>query len=41
METFPEDLFEMVKAWIVGGDERQVVTVSRWTGGVRVMETME
>ena len=33
METFPEDPFEMVKARIVGGDERQVV------GGVRVMET--
>ena len=39
METFPEDPFEMVKARIVGGDERQVVGVSRWTGGVRVMET--
>ena len=40
METFPEDLFETVKARIVGGDERQVVGVSRWMGGVRVMETM-
>ena len=39
METFPEDLFEMVKARIVGGDERQVVGVSRLVGGVRVMET--
>ena len=39
METFPEDPFETVKARIVGGDERQVVGVSRWTGGVWVMET--
>ena len=39
METFPEDPFEPVKARIVGGDERQVVGVSRWMGGVRVMET--
>ena len=39
METFPEDPFEMVKARIVGGDERQVVGVSRWAGGVKVMET--
>ena len=38
MESFPEDPFEMVKAGIVGGDERQVVRVSRWMGGVRVME---
>ena len=38
METFPEDLFEAVKTRIVGGDERQVVGVSRWTGGVQVME---
>ena len=29
METFPEDPFEMVKARIVGCDERQVVRVSR------------
>ena len=28
METFPEDPFEMVKARIVGGDERQVDGVS-------------
>ena len=28
METFPEDPFEMVKARIVSGDERQVVGVS-------------
>ena len=35
-----EDLFEMVKSRIVGGDERQVVGVSRRMGGVRVMETM-
>ena len=40
METFPEDPFETVKIRIVGGDERQVVGVSGWTGGVRVMETM-
>ena len=33
METFPEDPFEAVKARIVGGGERQVVWVSRWTGG--------
>ena len=39
METFPEDLFDTEKARIVGGDERQVVGVSRWAGGVRVMET--
>ena len=36
METFPEDPFEMMKARIIGGDERQVVR-----GGVRVEETME
>ena len=29
METFPEDPFETVKTRIVGGDERQVVGVSR------------
>ena len=40
METFPEDPFETVKARIVGGDERQEVGVSRWTGGVWVMENM-
>ena len=40
METFPEDPFETVKARIVSGDERQVVGVSRLTGGVSVMETM-
>ena len=40
METFPEDPFEIVKARIVGGDERQVVGVSRRTGGVQVMEIM-
>ena len=28
MKTFPEDPFEMVKARIVGGDERKVVLVS-------------
>ena len=39
MKTFPENSFETVKARIVGGDERQVVRISRWTGGVRVMET--
>ena len=39
METFPEDPFETVKAWIAGGAERQVVGVSRWAVGVRVMET--
>ena len=39
METFPEDPLETVKTRIVGGDERQVVGISRWTGGVRVMET--
>ena len=39
MKTFPEDPFEMVKARITGGDERLVVGVSRWTGGVWVMET--
>ena len=27
METFPEDLFDTVKARIVGGDERKVVGV--------------
>ena len=33
METFPEDLFEMVKARKVGGVERQVVgVVGRWEG---------
>ena len=32
METFPEEPFETVKARIVGGDERQVVGVSRWSG---------
>ena len=39
METFPEDPFETVKAWIASGAERQVVGVSRWAVGVRVMET--
>ena len=29
METFPEDLFETVKARIVGSNERQVVGVWR------------
>ena len=29
METFHENSFETVKARIVGGDERQVVGVSR------------
>ena len=29
METFPEDLFETMKARIVGDDERQLVGVSR------------
>ena len=38
MEIFPEDPFQMVKAGIVGGDERQVVGFSRGEGGVRVME---
>ena len=38
METFPEDPFETAKARIVGGDERQVVRVSRGAGGVRVIE---
>ena len=33
METFPEDPFQMVKARIVGGDERQVVGVSGGGGG--------
>ena len=28
MKTFPGDLFETMKARIVGGDERQVVGVS-------------
>ena len=32
METFPKDPFETMKARIVGGDERQVVGVSRWMG---------
>ena len=41
METFPEDPFETVKTRIVGGDESQVVRVSKVAGGVRVMETME
>ena len=40
METFPEVPFVTVKARIVGGDESQVVRVSRRTGRVRVMETM-
>ena len=35
METFPEDLFETVRARIVGGDERQVVGVSRGQEGFR------
>ena len=30
MEIFPEDMFEMVKVRIVGGDEREVVGVSGW-----------
>ena len=40
MKTFPEDLFEMVKAMIVGGNERQVVGFSGG-GGVSMMETTE
>ena len=31
METFPEDPFQIVKARIVDGDEREVVGV--WKGG--------
>ena len=38
METFPEDMFETVKARIVGGRERQVMGVS---GAVGVVETTE
>ena len=30
METFPENPFEMVKARVVSGDERQVVGVLGW-----------
>ena len=41
METFYEDLFEMVKARIVSGVERQVVGVLGRGEWVRVMETME
>ena len=42
METFPEELFEMVKARVVGGDEREMVRVlGGGAGGVRVMETTE
>ena len=42
MENFPEDdPFEIVKAWIVSGDERQVVGVSERGGGVKVVETTE
>ena len=39
METFPEDPFETVKARIVCGDERQVIS----EGGrvLRVVETTE
>ena len=38
METFPEDPFEMVKARIVSGDERQVMDFlgggkGGWAGG--------
>ena len=40
MVTFPEDPFGMVKARIVGGDERQVLG-SRGEDGVRVMVTTE
>ena len=41
MKTFPEDLFETVKARIVGGDERQVGRCLEGAGGVKVMETTE
>ena len=41
MGTFPEDLFNTVKARIVGGDERQVVGILGEAGGIRVMETTE
>ena len=34
MGTFPEDPFETVKTRIVGGDERQVVRVSRGREGL-------
>ena len=38
METFPEDSFEMVKARIVSGDERQLMRIlgevrGGWGGG--------
>ena len=39
MGTFPENLFETVKARIVDGDDRQAVGISKGAGGVRVMET--
>ena len=42
METFPEDLFEMVKARIVSGDERRVVgSQEGGAGRVMVMATVE
>ena len=41
METFPKDLFEMVKARIVSGAERQVIVVLGEAKGVGVMEAME
>ena len=34
METFPANSFETVKARIAGGDERQVVGVSRGREGL-------
>ena len=40
METFPEDPYEMVKARIVDGDERQVMC-SRGAGRVGAEEIME
>ena len=41
METFPEDAFEMVKARIVSGNERQVMSVLGGTRGVRLVEATE
>ena len=41
METFPEDLFETVKARVVSGDERQVMGVLRKTRGVGLVEATE
>ena len=41
METFSKDPFEMVKARIISGDERQVMGILGGVRGVGLVEAME